>query len=128
MADAVIFSDIMAHLISRLTTMLSATAYATAKVSVQADDSPLQVIIRQDGGGRPSKTIKTTVIGVNIFAPDFGTAEGLSLLVEALFDDLKDGNPITDVVAQSAVQDVTDMKSQRRFMRFAVNHRGSNLN
>lgn len=127
MADAVIFSDIMAHLIGRLTTALAGTAYSTAKVTVQATDAPLQVVLRQDGGDRDSKTVKTTVIGVNIFAPTFADAEGLSLLVEAIFDGLPDGNPITLVTSQSAVQDVTDMKSQRRFMRFAVNHRGTNF-
>ena len=128
MADAVIFSDIMAHLIGRLTTKLSTTAYATAKVSVQADDSPLQVILRRDGGNRVSKTITSSVIGVNIYAANYGDAEGLARLIEAIFDDLPDGNPITYVGVQSSAQDVSDLKSQRRFLRFAVDNRGTNLN
>lgn len=127
MADAVIFSDIMAHLVGRITSALSGTDFSTARVSVQASDTPLQVVLRQDGGSRNSKVIKTTSIGVNIFAPSFADAEGLSLLVEAIFDDLPDGNPITAVFAESSIQDVTDEKSQRRFMRFAVDHRGSNF-
>lgn len=130
MADAVIFSDIMAHLTTRLTTALATTAYSSALVLVEAEDltsEPLQVVLRQDGGSRTSKTVKSSVVSVNIFAPTFADAEGLSLLVEALFDDLADGNPIVLVTAQSSVQDVTDMKSQRRFMRFAVDHRGTNL-
>ena len=127
MADAVIFSDIMAHLVARLTSALAGTDYASAKVSVQASDDLLQVVLRQDGGSRESKTIKSTVVGVNIFAPTFADAEGLSLVVEAIFDGLPDGNPITLVTSQSSVQDVTDMKSQRRFMRFAIDHRGTNF-
>ncbi len=128
MVNAVIFSDIMDHLIGRIGTALTSTAYASANVSVQADTSPLQVILRRDGGTRVSKTITSSVIGVNIFAPTYGDAEGLALLIEAIFDDLADGNPITYVNVQSSVQDVTDLKSQRRFMRFAVDHRGTNLN
>jgi len=47
--------------------------------------------------------------------------------VMAVFDDLPDGNPIVDVIPESSIQDVTDLKAERRFMRFAVDHRGTNL-
>lgn len=128
MADAVIFSDIMAHLVTRLTAALEGTTYEGVRVSVIADESANQIILRRDGGNKISKTLMTSVVGVNIFATDYGTAEGISILVEGLFDDLADGNPITAVNVQSYVQDVSDLKSQRRFMRFAVDHRGTNLN
>lgn len=127
MADAVKFSDIMAHLIARLNTELTSHGVTTARVSVQADDSPLQVILRRDGGSRRSKTISTTVVGVNIYAPTYAQAESVSLLVEAIFDDLADGDPIVGTAQQASIQDVTDFKAQRRFMRFAVDHRGTNL-
>lgn len=127
MADAVKFSDIMAHLVSRLNTELPIHGVSTARVSVQADDSPLQVILRRDGGSRRSKTITTTIVGVNIYAPTYAQAESISLLVEAIFDDLADGDPIVGTAQQASIQDVSDFKAQRRFMRFAVDHRGTNL-
>lgn len=124
---AVIFSDIMAHLVSRIEAALATTAYSSAHVSVQADTSPLQVIIRRDGGARLGKVMTNSVIGVNVYAPDYGTAEGLALTVEAIFDSLPDGDPITYVNVQSSIQDVSDLKSQRRFMRYALDHRGTNF-
>jgi hypothetical protein len=127
MSDAVIFSDIMAHLVSRLTTALVGTDYASVRVSTIADESTAQVILRRDGGSRLSKTIMTSVISVNVYHLNYGDAENLSILVEALFDNLPDGNPIVNVNVQSYIQDVSDLKSQRRFMRFAIDHRGSNL-
>lgn len=129
MANAVIFSDIMAHLVSRLTTGLVGTDYEGVRVSPIADESGTQIVLRRDGGSRLSKTVMTSVISVSVYAPtnDYGTAENLSILVEALFDNLPDGNPIVNVNVQSYVQDVSDLKSQRRFMRFAVDHRGTNL-
>lgn len=127
MSDAVIFSDIMAHLVSRLTTGLVGTDYAGVRVSTIADESTAQVILRRDGGSRLSKTVMTSVISVNVYQTNYGDAENLSILVEALFDNLPDGNPIVNVNVQSYIQDVSDLKSQRRFMRFAVDHRGSNL-
>jgi hypothetical protein len=48
-------------------------------------------------------------------------------MVEAIFDDLADGEPITLTSVQASIQDVSDLKSQRRFMRWAVDHRGENL-
>lgn len=127
MADAVKFSDIMAHLVSRLNTDLPIHGHDDVRVSVQSDDSPLQVILRRDGGSRRSKTITTTVVGVNIYAPTYAEAESLSLIVEAIFDDLADGDPIVGTAQQASIQDVSDFKAQRRFMRFAVDHRGTNL-
>lgn len=128
MADAVIFSDIMAHLVSRLTTGLVGTDYAGVRVSTIADESTAQVILRRDGGSRLSKTVMTSVVSVNVYHTSYGDAENLSILVEALFDNLPDGNPIVNVNVQSYIQDVSDLKSQRRFMRFAIDHRGTNLN
>jgi hypothetical protein len=127
MADAVIFSDIMAHLVSRLNTELDAQGYTSTRVGIKADDSVSQVIIRRDGGSRDSKTLMSSVIGVNIYEASYAAAEGLALMVEAIFDDLPDGNPIVATSVQSSIQDVTDLKGERRFMRFAVTHRGSNL-
>lgn len=127
MADAVIFSDIMSHLVSRLKTGLTAEGFTTTRVGVLADDSNSQVILRRDGGTRRSKTIMTDSIGVNVYETSYGNAESLARMVMALFDDLPDGNPIVDVVPESSIQDVTDLKAQRRFMRFAVDHRGTNL-
>lgn len=127
MADAVIFSDIMAHLVSRLNTELTAQGYTDTRVGIKADDSASQVIIRRDGGSRDSKTLTSSVIGVNIYEESYATAEELALMVEAIFDDLPDGNPIVATSVQSSIQDVTDLKGERRFMRFAVTHRGSNL-
>lgn len=127
MADAVIFSDIMAHLVSRLNTELDAQGYTDTRVGIKADDSASQVIIRRDGGSRDSKTLTSSVIGVNIYEESYAAAEGLALMVEAIFDDLPDGNPIVATSVQSSIQDVTDLKGERRFMRFAVTHRGSNL-
>lgn len=127
MADAVIFSDIMAHLVSRLKTELTAQGYTDTRVGIKADDSASQVIIRRDGGSRDSKTLTSSVIGVNIYEESYATAEELALMVEAIFDDLPDGNPIVATSVQSSIQDVTDLKGERRFMRFAVTHRGSNL-
>jgi hypothetical protein len=127
MADAVIFSDIMAHLVSRLNTELDAQGYTSTRVGIKADDSASQVIIRRDGGSRDSKTLTSSVIGVNIYEESYAAAEGLALMVEAIFDDLPDGNPIVATSVQSSIQDVTDLKGERRFMRFAVTHRGSNL-
>jgi hypothetical protein len=127
MADAVIFSDIMAHLVGRLSTALNEHGFAGTRVSVLADDSPSQVILRRDGGNRKDKTIMTSIIGVNVYAASYAEAESLSNLVEALFDDLPDGDPIVSTSVQAFSQDVSDLKAQRRFMRFAVDHRGSNL-
>ena len=127
MADAVIFSDIMAHLVSRLNTELDAQGYTDTRVGIKADDSASQVIIRRDGGSRDSKTLTSSVIGVNIYEASYATAEELALMVEAIFDDLPDGNPIVATSVQASIQDVTDLKGERRFMRFAVTHRGSNL-
>lgn len=127
MADGVIFSDIMAHLVTRLKTALTAEGYTTTRVGIKADDSDSQVIIRRDGGTRDSKTITSSVIGVNIYETSYANAEALALVVEAIFDDLPDGNPIVATSVQSSIQDVTDLQGERRFLRFAVTHRGSNL-
>ena len=127
MADGVIFSDIMAHLVSRLSTGLTAEGFTSTRVGVLADDSNSQVIIRRDGGTRRSKTIMTDSIGVNVYETSYANAESLARTVLALFDDMPDGNPIVDVNVESSVQDVTDLKAQRRFMRLAVDHRGTNL-
>lgn len=127
MADGVIFSDIMAHLVSRLSTGLTAEGFTSTRVGVLADDSNSQVIIRRDGGTRRSKTIMTDSIGVNVYETSYANAESLARTVLALFDDMPDGNPVVDVNVESSVQDVTDLKAQRRFMRLAVDHRGTNL-
>ena len=127
MADAVIFSDIMAHLVSRLQAGLTSEGFTTTRVGVLADDSNSQVILRRDGGTRRSKTIMTDSIGVNIYETSYANAESLARMVMALFDDLPNGQPIVDVVPESSIQDITDLKAQRRFMRFAVDHRGTNL-
>ena len=127
MADAVIFSDIMAHLVSRIKTELTAQGYTDTRVGILANDAVSQVIIRRDGGARASKTIMNSVIGVNIYESSYATAEGLALMVEAIFDDLPDGEPIVATSVQSSIQDVTDLSGERRFLRFTVTHRGSNL-
>ena len=127
MTDGVIFSDIMAHLVTRLRTALIAEGYTDTRVGIKADDSDSQVIIRRDGGTRDSKTITSSVIGVNIYETSYANAEDLALMVEAIFDDLPDGNPIVATSVQSSIQDVTDLQGERRFLRFAVTHRGSNL-
>lgn len=127
MSDAVIFSDIMAHLVSRISAELTTQGFTSTRVSVLADESPSQVILRRDGGTRKSKTIMSSVIGVNIYAATYADAENLANMVEAIFDDLADGAPITLTSVQSSIQDVSDLKSQRRFMRWAVDHRGENL-
>jgi hypothetical protein len=127
MADGVIFSDIMAHLVSRLSTGLTTEGFTSTRVGVLADDSNSQVIIRRDGGTRRSKTIMTDSIGVNVYETSYANAESLARTVLALFDDMPDGNPVVDVNVESSVQDVTDLKAQRRFMRLAVDHRGTNL-
>lgn len=128
MADGVIFSDIMAHLVSRVKTRLVAEGYTTTRVGIKADDSASQVILRRDGGSRTSKTLTSSVIGVNIYEETYAATEDLALMVEAIFDDLPDGNPIVATSVQSSIQDVTDLQGERRFLRFAVTHRGSNLN
>lgn len=127
MANAVIFSDIMAHLVSRISAGLTAEGFTSTRVGVLADDSSSQVILRRDGGTRRSKTIMTDSIGVNVYETSYANAETLARTVMALFDDLPDGTPIVDVIPESSIQDVTDLKAQRRFMRFAVDHRGTNL-
>lgn len=127
MADAVIFGDIMAHLVSRLSSALTTEGFTGTRVGILADDSTSQVILRRDGGTRRSKTIMTDSIGVNVYESTYADAENLARHVMALFDDLPDGNPIVDVRVESSIQDVTDLKAQRRFIRFAVDHRGSNL-
>lgn len=127
MADAVIFSDIMAHLVGRIQTALTAEGFTSTRVGILADDSDSQVILRRDGGTRRSKTIMTDSIGVNVYETSYANAEALSLMVMAIFDDLPDGAPIVDTTPESSIQDVTDLKAQRRFMRFAVDHRGTNL-
>lgn len=127
MSDAVIFSDLMAHLVSRLNAALTAQGFTSTRVGIKADDSPSQVILRRDGGNRASKTLMTDAIGVNIYETTYATAEELALMVDAIFDDLPDGNPIVATSVQSSIQDVTDLKGERRFMRYAVTHRGSNL-
>lgn len=127
MSDAVIFSDLMAHLVSRLNAALTAQGFTSTRVGIKADDSPSQVILRRDGGNRESKTLMTDAIGVNIYETTYATAEELALMVDAIFDDLPDGNPIVATSVQSSIQDVTDLKGERRFMRYAVTHRGSNL-
>ena len=127
MADAVIFSDLMAHLVSRLNTLLAAQARSDVRVAIRADDSDSQVILRRDGGNSAGKTLMLSVIGVTIYETTYAAAETLSLLVAALFDDLPDGNPITVTSVQSSIQDVTDLSGERRFMRFAITHRGENL-
>jgi len=127
MADSVIFGDIMAHLVSRISSALTAQGFTSTRVSVLADESPSQVILRRDGGTRKSKTVMTSVVGVNIYAANYSDAETLANMVEAIFDDLADGEPITLTSVQASIQDVSDLKSQRRFMRWAVDHRGENL-
>jgi len=128
MADAVIFSDIMAHLVTRLSAALTAQGFTNTRVSVLADESPSQVILRRDGGTRKSKTVMTSVIAVNTYSANYADAETLANMVEAIFDDLPDGNPIVATSVQASVQDVSDLKAQRRFMRWAVDHRGTDLN
>ena len=127
MADAVIFSDIMAHLVSRIKTDLVAQGFTDTRVGVSADESGSQVILRRDGGSRDSKTVMSSVISINIYETTFALAEQLSLMVEAIFDDLPDGSPIVATSVQSSIQDVTDLKGERRFIRYVVTHRGSNL-
>ena len=127
MANAVIFSDIMAHLVTRVKAKLVAEGFTTTRVGILADGSASQVILRRDGGSRRSKTIMTDSIGVNVYATSYANAETLARNVMAVFDDLPDGNPIVDVIPESSIQDVTDLKAERRFMRFAVDHRGTNL-
>jgi len=127
MANAVIFSDIMAHLVSRLNTALTVQGRSDVRVGIKADDTDAQVILRRDGGNTAGKTLMDSVIGVNIYESSYGQAETLALLVSALFDDLPDGEPITATSVQSSIQDVTDLTGERRFMRFAITHRGSNL-
>jgi hypothetical protein len=127
MANAVIFSDIMAHLVTRVKAKLVAEGFTTTRVGILADSSASQVILRRDGGSRRSKTIMTDSIGVNVYATSYANAETLARNVMAVFDDLPDGNPIVDVIPESSIQDVTDLKAERRFMRFAVDHRGTNL-
>jgi hypothetical protein len=127
MANAVIFSDIMAHLVTRIKDGLEDEGFMNTRVGILADDSASQVILRRDGGTRRSKTIMTDSIGVNVYETSYANAETLARTVMALFDDLPDGEPIVDVVPESSIQDVTDLKAQRRFMRFAVDHRGTNL-
>ena len=127
MADAVIFSDLMSHLVTRLDAALDSRGYSSTRVGVKANDSTSQVILRRDGGARLSKTIMQDSIGVNIYETSYGNAEALALVVMALFDDLPDGNPITDTVPESSIQDVSDLQGERRFLRFAVNHRGTDL-
>lgn len=128
MTDAVIFSDIMSHLVTKLNVGLTAQGFTTTRVGVLADDSSSQVILRRDGGTRRSKTIMTDSIGVNVYETSYGNAETLARTVMAIFDDLPDGAPIVDALPESSIQDVTDLKAQRRFMRFAIDHRGTNLN
>jgi hypothetical protein len=128
MADAVIFSDIMAHLVSRLKTELTTQGFTNTRVGVSADESGSQVILRRDGGSRDSKTVMSSVISINIYETTFALAEQLSLMVEAIFDDLPNGSPIVATSVQSSIQDVTDLKGERRFVRYVVTHRGSNLN
>ncbi len=127
MADAVIFSDLMSHLVTRLSTGLTAQGFTSTRVGILADDSTSQVILRRDGGTRRSKTIMTDSVGVNVYESSYGAAETLARTVMAIFDDLPDGEPVVDVVPESSIQDVSDLKAQRRFMRFAVDHRGTNL-
>ena len=127
MGDAVIFSDLMAHLVSRLNAALTVQERTDVRVAIRADTSVAQVILRRDGGNSVGKTLMDSVIGVNIYEASYGKAETLALLVSALFDDLPDGNPITATSVQSSIQDVTDLKGERRFMRFSITHRGSNL-
>lgn len=127
MADAVIFSDIMAHLVGRLKTALTEQGYTTTRVGILADDSTSQVILRRDGGSRRSKTIMTDSIAVNVYEASYSEAEDLALMVQAIFDDLADGAPIVGSNPESSIQDVSDLKGQRRFLRFAIDHRGTNL-
>jgi hypothetical protein len=127
MADAVLFSDIMSHLVGRIQTELTAQGFTSTRVGILADDSGSQVILRRDGGTRRSKTIMTDSIGVNVYETSYANAESLSRMVMAIFDDLPDGAPIVDTNPESSIQDVTDLSGQRRFMRFAVDHRGTNL-
>jgi len=127
MANAVIFSDIMSHLVTRINEGLTAEGFTNTRVGILADSSDSQVILRRDGGTRRSKTIMTDSIGVNVYETSYANAETLARTVMAIFDDLPDGIPIVDVVPESSIQDVTDLKAQRRFMRFAVDHRGTNL-
>lgn len=127
MSDAVIFSDLMSHLVKRIKDDLVAEGFTTTRVAIKADDSASQVILRRDGGTRRSKTIMTDSIGVNVYAPNYGAAETLALMVQAIFDDLADGKPIVDTNPESSIQDVSDLKGERRFLRFAVDHRGTNL-
>ncbi len=127
MSDAVIFSDLMSHLVKRIKDDLVAEGFTTTRVAIKADDTANQVILRRDGGTRRSKTIMTDSIGVNVYAPNYGAAETLALMVQAIFDDLADGKPIVDTNPESSIQDVSDLKGERRFLRFAVDHRGTNL-
>ena len=127
MSDAVIFSDIMSHLVSRIKTELTAQGFSGTRVGILADDTDSQCILRRDGGTRRSKTIMTDSIGVNVYETSYANAESLSRMVMAIFDDLPNGAPIVDTNPESSIQDVTDLSGQRRFMRFAVDHRSTDL-
>jgi hypothetical protein len=74
MANAVIFSDIMAHLVTRVTAKLVAEGFTTTRVGILADSSASQVILRRDGGSRRSKTIMTDSICVNVYASSYANA------------------------------------------------------
>lgn len=128
MSDAVIFSDLMSHLVTKIKAGLTAQGFTTTRVGVLADDSSSQVILRRDGGTRRSKTIMTDAIGVNVYESSYANAETLARTLMAIFDEIPDGDPIVDAVPESSIQDVSDLKAQRRFMRFAIDHRGTNLN
>jgi len=79
MADGVIFSDIMAHLVERIGTELTARGYTSTRVGIKANDSASQVILRRDGGSRDSKTVMSSVIGVNIYETSYANAETLAI-------------------------------------------------
>jgi hypothetical protein len=127
MADGVIFTDIIKYLVGRLKTDLNSQGFNSTRVGVLADDSASQVILRADGGNRQSKTVQTDVVGVTVYAASYAAANTLSLMVMALFDDMPDGTPVTFTNPESTIQDNSDLSGDRRFMRFAVDHRGTNL-
>jgi len=127
MADGVIFTDIIKYLVGRLQADLNTQGFTTTRVGVKADDGVSQVILRADGGNRRSKTIQTDVVGVTIHAASYAAANTLALMVLALFDDMPDGTPVTDTNPESTIQDNSDLSGDRRFIRVAVDHRGTNL-
>jgi hypothetical protein len=135
--SGVIFSDIVAEVISKLQTILDARTEPSSEGARVADavvagESPT-VTVEFAGGPGDVDTIDITYLAINLRASDLATAVDLARLVRAVATGrgpgtLCDGDPITHTAVNSGPRLVdNDPRTPQVRMVIEVRHRGTNL-